>query len=174
MVELKAKVDQVDLVREKLINLKAQRIGTFHQTDIYFDVPKGRLKLRKTDDRDEVELVYYEREDVANIKESHVFRLKIQNSVQLEHLLKKVLTTKIVVEKLREIYCYQGTQIHLDIVERLGTFVEFEIKTSPLSNDWRASRHFLEKLMQELGIDSEKIEKLSYSDLVERWRTGQT
>ena len=171
MVELKARVDRLDPVREKLIDLMAQRIGAFRQTDIYFDVPKGRLKLRKTENRDEAELVYYERENVASIKESRVFMLKIQNPTEFEILIKNVLSTKVVVEKLREIYWYQGTQVHLDIVERLGTFVEFERKISPLPNALRASRHVLEKLMQELGIDPENLEKLSYSDLIEHSKT---
>ena len=83
-------------------------------------MPKGRLKFRKTENRDGAELVYYERDNVADIKESRVFMLKIQNPVQFEILLKRVLSIRIVVEKLREIYWYQGTQIHLDMVERLG------------------------------------------------------
>jgi len=90
MVELKAKVDNLDPIREKLIRLTAQRIGTFQQTDIYFTVLEGRLKLRKTRDHDKAELVYYERENVADVKESRVFILKTQNPAQFENLLKKV------------------------------------------------------------------------------------
>ena len=174
MVELKAKVENLDPVREKLIKLTAKRIGTFRQTDIYFDAPKGRLKLRKTENPDEAELVYYERENVAKIKESSVFVLKIQNPVQFENLLKRILRTKIVIEKLREIYWYQGTQIHLDMVESLGTFVEFERKTSTFPDALRSSRRVLERLMQQLGINSENLEKMSYSDLIERAKSNGT
>ena len=47
LVELKARVENIDSFRKRLSELKAERIGSFHQTDTYFEVPKGRLKLRQ-------------------------------------------------------------------------------------------------------------------------------
>lgn len=173
LLELKAKVDSLDSLQGNLTKLKAEHVGTFHQTDVYFDVPKGRLKLRKREGDGKVELVYYERENIADIKESNVFILRIRNSTWLENLLEKALKTKVIVKKVREIYRYQGTkveskcrhiQIHLDDVEKLGTFVEFEMKRSDHTK--KRDKQILENLMKRLGIRANQLEKYSYSDLL--------
>ena len=167
MVELKAKVDDLDIIRRKLTSLRAQHIGTFQQIDTYFDVPEGRLKLREVEGNNKTELVYYERENVAGPKRSDVFILKIQEPTVFKILLERLLKTRAIVEKVREIYRYQGTQIHLDRVKKLGTFVEFERKTAADTQAIRKNRQVLEKLMKKLGINSECLEKLSYSDLIQ-------
>jgi adenylate cyclase class IV len=46
MVELKARVDEHNFLRKKLVALGAEYMGTFQQSDQYFMVPEGRLKLR--------------------------------------------------------------------------------------------------------------------------------
>jgi len=166
MVELKAKVDNLDVVRRKLTNLGAQSIGTFRQTDIYFGVPEGRLKLREVDGSDGAELVYYERENIAGPKRSDVFILRIQEPEVFKNLLKRFLRINAIVEKVREIYRYQGTHIHLDRVEKLGNFVEFERKTSADAQAIKKNQQILEKLMEKLGINPGNLEKLSYSDLI--------
>ncbi len=173
MVELKAKVDDLEVVRRRLTILGAQRIGTFRQIDVYFNVPEGRLKLREVEDRNKAELIYYERENVAEPKRSDVFILKIQKSEVFRNLLERLLKTSAIVEKVREIYRYQGTplaskyryvQIHLDNVEKLGTFVEFEMKTS--SQRKKRDKQILENLMKKLKIKTNQLEKRSYSDLL--------
>jgi len=166
LVELKAKVDDLDVIRRELTGLGAQHIGTFRQNDVYFDVPKGRLKLREVEGSNRAELVYYERENVAGPKRSDVFIVKIQEPAFFKILLQRLLKTRAIVEKVREIYRYQGTQIHLDRVKKLGTFIEFERKTSVDTQAIRKNQRVLEKLMEKLEISSEKLEKLSYSDLI--------
>ena len=167
MMELKAKVEDLDVVRQKLTILGAQREGTFRQIDVYFNIPKGRLKLREVEDSNKAELIYYERENIAGPKKGDVFILKTKEGKIFKNLLKKILETRIIVEKIREIYRYQGTQIHLDTVEKLGTFVEFERKTPADAQAIKKNRQILEKLMEELRINPENLEKLSYSDLIQ-------
>jgi len=115
---------------------------------------------------DGAELVYYERENIAGPKRSDVFILRIQEPEVFKNLLKKFLKTNAIVEKVREIYRYQGTQIHLDRVEKLGNFVEFERKTSGDAQTIKKNRLILEKLMEKIGINPENLEELSYSDLI--------
>ena len=57
MLELKARVDDPKVVRRKLTSLKAQHMGTFRQNDVYFEVPRGRLKLREVEGNNETELI---------------------------------------------------------------------------------------------------------------------
>jgi len=173
LVELKAKVDDLDVVKRKLTSLGAHYMGTFRQNDVYFNVPEGRLKLREVEGSKEAELVYYERENIVGPKRSDVFIMKIQEPAVFKILLEKLLKTRAIVEKVREIYQYQGTllaskrryvKIHLDKVKELGMFVEFEMKTSDQTVE--RDRQILWNLMDELGIKPEQLERLSYVDLI--------
>lgn len=168
MIELKARVNAPDPVRRKIIDLRAHHIGTFKQIDVYFEVPKGRLKLREVEGKNTTELVYYERENVAKPKRSNVFILEVQKPAVFKSLLEKVLKIRVTVEKLREIYRYQGTQIHLDTVEKLGVFVEFERETPADLQAIRKNQQTLEGLMKKLEIKPENLEKLSYSNLIQK------
>lgn len=172
-MELKAKVEDLDVVRGKLASLGAQHIGTFRQIDVYFDVPEGRLKLREVEDDSTAELIYYQRENIAKPKRSDVFILKVQEPAFLKTLLGKLLKIRATVEKVREIYRYQGTslaskypyiQIHLDNVKKLGTFIEFEMESSKRTE--KRDKQVLENLMKKLEIKTNQLEKHSYSDLL--------
>lgn len=165
MVELKAKVDNLEPIRNKLKALKAKHVGTFQQTDTYFDVPKGRLKLRQINNQ-RTQLIYYEREDTPEPKRSKVFILEIPESKTFAALLKKILKVKATVKKTREIYTHQRTQIHLDTVESLGCYVEFERKTPNTTKEIEGNTLLLQKLMETLEISPANLEKRSYSDLI--------
>ena len=167
MVELKARVDDHDFLRKKLSALGTKHAGTFQQTDIYFKVPEGRLKLREVKDDSTAELIYYERENIAGPKRDDAFILRVQEPEELKKILKKILTPLIVIEKVREIYRYRGTQIHLDTVKKLGKFIEFERQTPDDPKRIEKDRLILEKLMKKLKIDPNNLESLSYSDLIQ-------
>ncbi len=168
MVELKARVDDHDFLRKILSALGAKHAGTFQQTDSYFKVPEGRLKLREVKDDSVAELIYYERENIEGPKSDDAFILRVQEPEELKKILKKILTPLIVVEKVREIYRYAGTQIHLDTVKKLGKFIEFERQTTDNPKSVEKDRLILEKLMENLKINSNNLESLSYSDLAQK------
>ena len=167
MVELKARVSEHDSFRKKLSALGAEYLGTFQQTDLYFKVPQGRLKLREVNGYITSELIYYERENIAGPKRDDAFLLKIQKSEKLKKILKKILKPLVEIEKTREIYRHQGTQIHLDTVKTLGKFVEFERQTTDDLSVIENDQSFLEKLLKTFEIDPKNLEMLSYSDLAE-------
>ena len=167
MVELKARVDDHDFLRKKLSALGAEYTGTFQQSDLYFRVPEGRLKLRTVKDENKAELIYYERESIVGPKSDDAFILRVQEPEDLKKVLKKILAPLIVIEKVREIYQYQGTQIHLDTVKQLGKFIEFERQTFDDPKSIEKDRQILERLMEKLEINSSNLETLSYSDLAE-------
>ncbi|MCW4034223.1 MAG: class IV adenylate cyclase, partial [Candidatus Bathyarchaeota archaeon] len=120
MVELKAKVDDHTFLKKKLSMLGAEYVGSFEQTDMYYKVPEGRLKLREVNGGDSAELIYYERENIAGPKSDDAFLLRVDQAQDLKLILKKVLSPLVVVEKVREIYRIDGTQVHLDDVKGLG------------------------------------------------------
>ena len=167
MVELKARIDDHNLLRKMLSALGAKYTGEVHQKDQYFVVPEGRLKLRTVKDTGTVELIYYERENIFGPKSDDAYILRVQESEDLKSILKKILKPLIVIEKDREIYQYTGTQIHLDRVKKLGNFIEFERQTSDDQKSVEKNQRVLNKLMETLEIPQTNLESLSYSDLVE-------
>jgi adenylate cyclase class 2 len=166
MVELKAKVDDLASLRKKLTSSGAERNGIFHQTDTYYNVPKGRLKLREVEGKAQGDLIYYERENVVQPKKSSVFILSIPHPQTLRQILGQIMQVKTVVDKVREIYTYEGVQVHLDSVKGLGSFIEFERITSQDAEQQERDLAKLEKLRQQLGVGSVSLEGLSYSDLI--------
>jgi len=167
MIELKARVSDHEFLRNKLSALGAEHVGVFQQSDFYFKVPEGRLKLREVKDYSTAELIYYERENVVGPKRDDAFILRVQEPKELKKILKKILTPLIVIEKVREIYRYQGTQIHLDTVKKLGKFIEFERQTADEPKRIKKDRLILEKLIEKLEIDRSNLVALSYSDLLQ-------
>lgn len=166
MVELKAKVDDLTTVRNKLVRYSAEQVGVFHQIDTYYEVPKGRLKQREVEGKIDAELIYYERENVAEPKRSSVFILTIPQPQVFKQILERIMKIKVVVDKVREIYFYEGIQIHLDMVKSLGSFIEFEHITSQDSEQQKKDLSKLEKLREKLNISPQSLERLSYSDLI--------
>jgi len=161
LIELKAQIDTLDTAREKMAVMGARKQGTYHQRDTYFNTPKGRLKLREVEGESISKLVYYEREDAQKPKTSDVIILETEDPETLNAILERALGTRIIVNKRREIYQHEGTQIHLDEVDGLGTFIEFERKIQDLKKD----RRVLEELMERLEIKKESLIRESYSDL---------
>jgi len=161
LLELKAKIESIEVVRRRLKDLNAQCVGIFQQIDTYFNSPKGRLKLREFKGEEKATLIYYERENVIEPKKSNVLILEINESESFRMFFEQVFGKKVVVKKTREIYMYQGTQIHLDIVKGLGTFIEFERKIEDFNEDQK----ILGQLRINLKIKEKNLLKGSYSDM---------
>ena len=166
MVELKARVSDHDNIRNKLSKIGAEYIGTFYQIDQYFQVPEGRLKLREIKENNTAELIYYVREDIFGPKLDEVIILKFQDYEDLKNILAKILNLSNVIEKVREIYQFKGTEIHLDTVKNLGKFIEFERKSESDSRIIEKNRKILERLLEKIKISSENLEAKSYTDIV--------
>ncbi len=68
-IEIKARVRDPSFIRNYLLQNGADFKGTDFQTDTYFNVQKGRLKLREGNI--ETNLIFYERNNEAAPKSSH-------------------------------------------------------------------------------------------------------
>ncbi|MDQ1279943.1 MAG: adenylate cyclase, class 2 [Thermoproteota archaeon] len=162
IVELKARTKSLETIRKKMLDFKATYVGRFRQVDTYFNSAEGRLKIREVDGQEKTTLIYYRREDIAGPKRSEIIVINIQETELFKGLFEIILRRKVTVDKEREIYILEGTQIHLDNVQNLGTFIEFERKITDISKD----REVLEELMKKLLIEEEDLIQGSYSDLL--------
>ncbi len=163
LVEIKARVPSIDDIR-KLIVGKYRFVGVFHQIDTYYDVPRGRLKIREIEGREGAQLVYYLRENIEGPKKSLVKLANIHDVDSLKSIFDELFGVKVIVDKIREIYLYQGVQVHLDKVEGLGEFIEFELEVD--ENKFMNGRKKLQEMMNVLGIKEKWLIKGSYSDLL--------
>lgn len=163
LIELKAKYGDLEKAREILRKLKAEYIGTFHQIDTYFIVDNKRLKLRAINNKKFI-LVYYERPNIPSIKESKVILHEVYDKDSLIEILSRLFGIKVVVDKIREIYRYKGVQVHLDIVDKLGTYIEFEKETN--TYEYERDKKLLETLLRLFGINKNDVVSGSYSDIL--------
>lgn len=164
-VEIKARCANPDRIREYLLGQGAELRGTDHQTDTYFNVPKGRLKLREGNI--ENNLIFYERPDQAGPKQSAFQLVKVPDAAGLKMALTSANGIKVVVEKIREIYFIKNVKFHIDQVPGLGSFIEIEagnITAPDLNADQLQDQcaHYL----REFGVTSEDLVEVSYSDLL--------
>lgn len=122
--EFKAKAADITALEYKLQTLNPRFIGEDNQIDTYFNVTKGRLKLREGNI--ENSLIYYERTDTAGAKQSDILLYQHKADKSLKEILSKTHGIKVVVDKKRKIYFIDNVKFHFDVVEGLGTFVEVE------------------------------------------------
>ena len=73
-IEIKAKSNNQDKIREILKSKNANFKGIDHQIDTYFKVNNGRLKLREG--KIENHLIHYQRENKKGPKQSNIILFK--------------------------------------------------------------------------------------------------
>lgn len=163
-IEFKAKANNIKQLEEKLLSLNPLFTGEDHQIDTYFNVANGRLKLREGNI--ENALIYYERENTADAKQSTVLLYQHQPDASLKNILIKLHGIKVVIDKTRRIYFIENVKFHFDLVKELGTFVEVEAidKTGEIG---------VEKLKQQCDyyfkffeLNEDDYINYSYSDLL--------
>ncbi len=123
-IEIKARSNAIEAVREILHQHQADFKGVDHQIDTYFRTENGRLKLREGNI--ENSLIFYKRNNQAGPKQSDVFLYRCEPNSGLRELLTESNGVLAVVDKHREIYFIENVKFHLDTVAGLGTFVEIE------------------------------------------------
>ncbi len=165
-IELKARCG--DLARAEAVcrRLGAHFQWTRRQTDTYFAVPSGRLKLRVEEPGGAV-LVEYHRPDQAGARESRYRLTPVEDPETTEAELAARHGVLARVVKTRSLYLLENIRIHLDRVEGLGEFIEFEAVIAD-GDDEARSRERLEELTAEFAIAPGEICPGSYADMVPR------
>jgi predicted adenylyl cyclase CyaB len=166
-LELKARCADPARAETVLRELGATREWSLRQVDTYFVVPRGRLKLREQEGRAVAELIAYDRPNVIAVRASDYQLVPVPDPAPLKSALTRTLDVRVVVAKQRTLWMWHNVRIHLDHVESLGTFLEFEaVLESPDEPDGR-SRERLGQLTRLLRIRDEDRIAVSYSDLLE-------
>ena len=163
-IEIKAKSNNHDKIREFLKSHNADFKGIDHQIDTYFKVNKGRLKLREGNI--ENFLIYYERENKEGPKQSNIILFKSASGSSLKSILISANGVLTVVDKKREIYFIENVKFHLDTVQGLGMFMEIEA----IDKDGDIGKEKLleqcNKYLKYFEISKSDLISVSYSDLL--------
>jgi adenylate cyclase class 2 len=164
-LELKARDRDPERSKRNCAELGAVDKGTLFQVDTYFEVPHGRLKLREQSPG-AAELIAYERADERGDKESSYRLVPVADPTAMKEALTAALGVHVTVHKERRLYVWEGVRIHLDHVENLGDFIEFEGVTTAdaLAQSFVT---LLDHLRNAFAIRDEDLIAVSYSDLIE-------
>ena len=163
-IEIKARVD--DLVQAEAVarRVATDKLGVERQTDTYFHALTGRLKLREIDGQARC-LIGYHRPDQGAPKPSDYRIVPVSAPEPIKAILASTLGVRVVVIKERIIYLRHHVRIHLDRVNELGDFVEFEAVMGN-SAEGNTEDSILDRLIDEFGISASDLEATSYSDML--------
>jgi len=180
-VEIKARVADLAVIRERALALGAVPTGSFDQEDVFFRSraawpnhaprppglkipPTKRLKLRIFAP-DRGELISYERPDSTGPKVSDYHIARTSKPAVTRAQLTEMFGELATVRKWRELLLIGQTRIHLDQVEGLGDFVELEVALWP-GQSAEDGAAIAEVLLAGLGIAREQLMAEAYVDLL--------
>jgi predicted adenylyl cyclase CyaB len=163
-IEIKARTEKANQIRQYLLNRGAEFRGTDLQTDTYFQVPNGRLKLREGNI--ENNLIWYQRNNQAGPKQSDFLLTPVTDAVALKQTLTNALGIKVTVVKKREIYFIGNVKFHLDQLDTLGSFVEVEASNKTEDLPVEKLQEQCEYYRKAFEIKDEDLLQYSYSDML--------
>lgn len=163
-IELKARLRDRAAAESVCAGLGAVCHGDIRQVDTYFPVREGRIKLREQDPGQD-QLIFYHRPDAAEARASDYAIAPA--TPELKPLLAAALGVSAVVAKTRSLWLWENVRIHLDRVDGLGDFIEFEAVLDEAHDD--ADGHAkLDRLQTAFGLTPSDVLEGSYRDLIEQ------
>jgi len=165
-LEIKAFCSDLERTESIVKKIATEYLGLDTQTDTYFYTKNGRFKLRESSQSGSY-LIPYLRLDQTDAKVSMYAKIDIENNSNVKSLFEEILGVQSLVKKKRTIYLYENVRIHLDEVEGLGTFIEFEAVFDDKDNcDEEKQKAKVDYLMQKLDIKKDMLIAVSYENLL--------
>jgi predicted adenylyl cyclase CyaB len=163
-IEIKARTNKPDEIRQYLLDSSADYKGLDVQTDTYFNVPEGRLKLRQGNI--ENSLIFYHRANGSGPKQSDFDLIQVDNGLELKSILEKAIGVKVTVTKHREIYYINNVKFHIDILDNIGHFVEIEATNKGFDMSTKMLHEQCNFYIAAFGIQEHDLVPISYSDML--------
>jgi homotetrameric cytidine deaminase len=161
-VELKAHDPDPGRTLERALAAGAEDRGLLRQRDTYFDVARGRLKLRE-EEPGGATLIAYDRPDEAAERVSSYRLVPVPDPGALRDALAAAPGVRVVVVKRRHLLLWETVRIHLDEVRGLGSFLELEAVAAP-GSDLTRERAQVAHLRAALDIPDGALREGSYAD----------
>jgi adenylate cyclase class IV len=163
-VEIKARIDRVEAVLQRVLSLADGDAERIDQDDTFFACARGRLKLRDFGNG-RGELIHYERADDGGPKLSDYVRAPTSDAAALREALSRAHAVIGRVRKTRLLLLIGQTRVHIDCVEDLGDFMELEVVLRPEQSEEEGGA-IAEALMARLEIPAARRVAGAYLDLL--------
>ncbi len=169
-IEIKAWLPDISATEKCLLDLQIPKTNVIHQSDIFFESLRGRIKLRRFQNNTG-ELIFYERADLQGPKISAYHIYRTEDAGSLQKTLELAFPVSGEVNKIRELYLTGQTRIHLDRVDELGEFIELEVVMKD-GQTFEEGDKIARDLMQKLGVSMEDCIGEAYIDLINKKSTA--
>ncbi|MEZ4381990.1 MAG: class IV adenylate cyclase [Nannocystaceae bacterium] len=165
-LEIKARLRDRTRARAAAIELGARPSRVEAQRDTFFCAAKGRLKLREIAG-ESAWLIGYDRGDRTAARISSYTLVEIADPQGLTEALAATVGIRGQVIKEREILLWRNVRIHLDAVQGLGDYLEYEaVLSDAAGEDEASSARSLARLCATMGIADEDRVAVAYADLL--------
>lgn len=163
-IEIKAAARDVRRQRELASQMCNSEPKLLEQMDTFFNVARGRLKLREFTSGD-AELIQYERPNRSDPTKSCYSIVPTSCPGDLKKALKTALGILGIMRKRRYLYIVGQTRIHFDEVANLGEFIELEVVLSSEQREADAIA-IAHTLMKQLEISKDDLIEQAYIDML--------
>ena len=163
-IEIKARARDVARQREIAASICDSGPELLEQTDTFFNVRTGRLKLREFASAD-AELIRYQRPDRTGPSKCNYAIMPAPQPANLKDALSSALGVIGVVKKKRHLYMVGQTRVHFDEVDGLGDFIELEVVLTPGQTEEEGAA-IARALMKRLEIRDEDLIDCAYIDML--------
>jgi adenylate cyclase class 2 len=160
---IKARFADLVMAQAKLLSLGARFVGEDVQTDTYFRVPMGKMKLREGNI--ENLLTHYLRENVDGKMKTTIFLYEWNPSAETIQHHTSNLTQIGKVIKRRRIFFIDNVKFHLDVLESGSRFLEIEAIDREGTLGLDHIRTQASEYARILGIRQEDVLPHSYIDM---------
>lgn len=168
-MELKARYPDLERAARIVESLGGEYSDTLTQVDTYFHSVEGRLKMRRITSHQsretETQLIWYRRPNEGGIRGSDYLISPVPEGTSCREALDRGVGIVAEVSKTRDLYFWESVRIHLDRVDGVGRFIEFEAGVHVEEGD-EVSRKRLETLCHHLQISSGDYVPQSYVELL--------
>lgn len=165
-ISLKARCADPEVIESILAGLNADYQGLDVQTDTYYETAEGRLKHRQGNI--ENRLIQYKRipQEVGCKTEVTLYLKNPSSETVAEVCRGKAVLAQV--RKARKIFFIGNVKIHLDQIDKLGSFVEIEAIDLDGSVGIEVLRQQCDYYKSILQIDDEAIVNQDYIDLIKQ------
>ena len=174
-VEVKAKINSFEEMREKLNKINAIKVKTEHQEDRYYNSPVKdfaqtdealRIRETKSEDKHDLFITYKGPKIDKKSKTREEYEMKIEDAEKCKNIFESLGFNEVrTVIKNRDYYKYENFEISLDDVEGLEPYMEIEISLDD-GSDYSKAQEDIFKLFEKLGV-TDGFERTSYLELLE-------
>ncbi len=168
-VEIKAKINNLNEIMQKIADLKANFVREEEQEDYYFIHPCRDFKetdeaIRVRFSQSGIFLTYKGKRLSEKVKSREELEVKTEENI-IDILEKLSFKVYMEIRKVRKIYRYDDLEICIDNVEHLGNFIEIE---------GIGEKEIYEKKVIDLAkkIGIKEFENKTYLELMEEIKHG--